>query len=116
MIFDQNEEKEFKIRYSKGLNDEKAVRTVSHKIRSQNLDENWKLVKSCLGKKGYEKLDTHYKVFESLLFRRTDEDSDSWKLCWPESEAGKLIKYTRELLALWHPEVHAEMTRECVLI
>lgn len=96
-FYDLSEEREFTIMYMKGVKEEKAVKTICNDIRrNQNHDENWRLVKSLLGKPGEDKVGKYYKVFKGILFRRMSEDSDIWKLCWPKDHIDKLVMYTHE--------------------
>lgn len=88
---------EFKIMYLKGINEEKDVMKICNDIRRfQNHDEEWRLVKSYIGKKGKEKVGHYYKVHRGILFRRMREDSEVWKLCWPHEFVKLLVKYTHE--------------------
>lgn len=90
-------EKNFRIMYMKGVKEEKdIVRICSQLRRNQNQDDNWKLVKSYLGKKGHDKVQLYYQVHNGILFYRHSPDSDVWKVCWPEQHIDTLIKHTHE--------------------
>lgn len=76
---------------------------------------NLKLVKTSMGKMGHEKLDTYYKIYKGVLFRRKNIDKEEWRLCWPEEHIHSLISYIHLSHGHYGPQKCLEILQDYVL-
>lgn len=89
------EEEQVRVFYMKGVQGEKKIENICKSMRRyQNHDEIWRMIKSDLCKPDINsKLLKYYRIFDGVLFRRSHENSEDWKVCWPKEYIDDIIDY-----------------------
>ncbi|XP_047116150.1 uncharacterized protein LOC124796106 [Schistocerca piceifrons] len=85
---------EFKLLCMTGVAGEEEIRAVCKDMqRAQNDDPVVRHIKVNFDSKGYEKIPKDYKIHKGELFRRKDEETDKWRLSFPNKYLKQLIDY-----------------------
>lgn len=96
-----NDEGMFRINCMKNIGGQKKIQQICKNMRyHQNNDEVWKSVKTKFGNVNFPQIEKHYKIFQGVLFKRKNLESEVWRVCWPSQFENEIIDYFH--LALGH--------------